>query len=145
MSKVRFTVGGSVIFHAVTWLRLNFTASYSLIVSSFFTVSLFGTPITSEPQKKRGLKIRTLVSSQLTVLVQFLFVKKFSFFLHTFRSLTVSHINGLSFAISKFSHYFVHRLLNCVHPQTQLYASYIDKSRIASIEFDNIHPSLIIH
>ena len=54
MSKVRFTVGGSVIFHAVTWLRLNFTASYSLIVSSFFTVSLFGTPITSEPQKKRS-------------------------------------------------------------------------------------------
>ena len=32
-----------VIFHAVTWLRLNFTASYSLIVLSFFTVATFGT------------------------------------------------------------------------------------------------------
>ena len=32
-----------VIFHEVTWLRLNFTASYSLIVLSFFTVATFGT------------------------------------------------------------------------------------------------------
>ena len=118
-------------FMQFTWLRLNFTASYSLIVSSFFTVSLFGTPITSEPQKKRSENKNSGANSLSSVFVCYKF-------LHTFRPLTVSHMNGLFFAISKFSHYFVHRLLNCVHPQ--LYAPYIDTDkncRIASFEFDN--------
>ena len=108
-------------FMQFTWLRLNFTASYSLIVSSFFTVSLFGTPITSEPQKKRSENKDSRADNLSSVFACYEF-------LHTFRPLTVSHINGVSFAISKFSHYFVHRLLNCVHPQ--LYASYIDRSPI---------------
>ena len=103
-------------FMQFTWLRLNFTASYSLIVSSFFTVSLFGTPITSEPQKKRSENKDSRANNLSSVFVCYEF-------LHTFRPLTVSHIDGLSFAITKFSHYFVHRLLNCVHPQ--LYASYL--------------------
>ena len=102
-------------FMQFTWLRLNFTASYSLILSSFFTVSLFGTLITSEPQKKRSENKDSRADNLISVFACYEF-------LHTFRPLTVSHINGVSFAISKFSHYFVHRLLNCVHPQ--LYASY---------------------
>ena len=106
-------------------------------MSSFFTVFLSGTPITSEPQKKRSESKNSgifLPNSLSSVFVCY----DFCFFLHTFRSLTVSHINGLSFAISKFSHYFVHRLLNCVHPQ--LYASYIDNSTMVSVS--TVQPSL---